>query len=355
MSSSDLSQAGRRFLITALASGMLMLAGVVAATALADPYGLLGRPDALPLACAPGVKSRDGPELVLSMPQVYPPTEIITGSSRVIWGFRQADMLNPAKGTVLNLGLSGATMPDIDRIVRIAAASPTLERVWIGLDFGAVALAESRYPTASLPTGRTSPRVAAFRHGLLSPGALRATLSMVRHPQTCTEPLFDRFGFANPGTAPVHARSVAVLPAPAARSRLLGAWSRPPANREALYSREMARFTRLLTDLKRRDIAVILYVGPTHLAYDSLVAEAGLSRFRARWRADIARIAGEQGAILIPADRPDFLATLPGLPAGCETAPADCAFYDATHFRPFVGAAIISEGHRRSEPRPSRH
>tara|TARA_R110001606_G_scaffold12306_11_gene53606 strand:+ start:27436 stop:28341 length:906 start_codon:yes stop_codon:yes gene_type:complete len=298
------------------------------------------------------MKNREGVELVLSMPQAYPPTEIITGSSRVIWGFRQTDMLNPAAATVLNVGLSGATMPDIDRIVRAAAASPTLERVWIGLDFGAVALAESRFPAANLPTERTSPRLAAIRHGLLSPGALRATLEMVRHPQTCAEPPFDRFGFANPGTAPVHARSVAVLPGPAARSRLLGAWGRSPPNREALYAREMARFTRLLADLKHQDIAVILYVGPTHPAYDSLVAEAGLVDFRARWRTEIVRTAREQGAVLVPVDRPDFLDSLPELPANCEAAAADCAFYDATHFRPFVGAAIISEGHRLSELRP---
>ena len=113
-------------------------------------------------------------------------------------------------------------------------------------------------------------------------------------------------------------------------------WHRGPASREALYTGELARFTRLLAELGHRNIAVVLYVGPTHPAHDSLVAEAGLATFHARWRADVARIAADQGAVLVPADRPGFLATVRGLPAGCDV----------------VGATIVREGRRLSPPLP---
>lgn len=346
MSSSDLAGEGRRFLILALASGLLMFSGLVAATALVDPYGMLEGRGGSATICAPGIKNRDGMGLMLSLPRVHPPTEIITGSSRVIWGFRQRDMQSPTGSTVLNLGLSSATMPDIDRIVRGAAANATLERVWIGLDFGAVALGESQYPAPGPAVLRAPSRLTAIREGLLSSGPLRVTLALVRQPQSCADPLFDRFGFLNPGAERPHAKPRAVLPDLGERARIVDGWSRRPADRETLYAREMTRLTRLLYDLKSQGVAVVVYTGPTHPAYDSLIDEAGLAGFRMRWQADVERIAREQGAVLVAADRADFLTSLPDLPVGCETAPVDCVFYDATHFRPVVGEAIISEGRR---------
>jgi hypothetical protein len=354
MSSSEPRAAGRRFLVVLFTAFALMLGGIVAATAVVDPTGLLVGAGWREGVCAPGLKDAQNPVFMGARSRLFQPTEIIVGSSRVMRGFEHDDLAAGDGTSAISLGFTAASMADIDGIVRDAIAEAPIERVWIGLDFGAFVLTDrARYP-ARVDDRSPSPRGDAVAVGLLSPEALQATLNVLLHPGLCRSPPYDARGFTHPDAPPLTATDRAVLPDATARARTLSAWQQGGADRETLYRGEMDRFTRLLAELKRRDIAVIVYVGPTHPAYDSLVDEAGLSVFRVGWRADIARIAAEQGAVLVAADRPDFLATLPDLPSGCAAAPAECAFHDATHFRPFVGAAILREGRRAAKPpRPS--
>ena len=348
MSSSDPRAAGRRFLVILFAGLTLMLGGVITATALVDPTGLLVGAGWSPGLCVPGIKDPGSSAFTDARIRLYQPREIFVGSSRVMRGFDPDSLAGPGSQTAMNLGFSGATMADVDVIVRNAVANAPVERVWIGLDFGAFVTTERNRHPATTTIRLASGRNEALAMGLLSPQAQQATLKVLLHPASCQVPPVDARGFANPAAAPLARIDPAILPNPTLRARMRAPWHRTPTDRKNLYAGELARFTRLMAELKRRNIAVILFVGPTHPAYDSLVAEAGLTRFRVRWRADVARIAREQGAVLVPADRSDFLATLPGLPANCDATPADCAFYDATHFRPFVGTAIIREGRRRS-------
>lgn len=349
MSSSEPRAAGRRFLAVLFAGAALMLGGVISATALIDPTGLLvgaGWPQGL---CAPGIKDPRDIGRLTTNAQVRQPHEIIVGSSRVIHGIDRAALSRHDGARLANLGLSGGTLVDIDAIVRSATAHAPIQTVWIGLDMSAFGLIDPVGGPGSGPATSPSPQQKALFSGLLSPQAWSGTLRVLRSPRSCSHPSFDADGFIFPGASQLRATDRAILPDSAARAQMMGSWKASSlADRDIDYAAGMARFTRLLADLRHQGVAVVLYVGPTHPAYDSLVAEAGLTRFRVRWRADVARIAREQGAVLVPADRSDFLATLPGLPANCDATPADCAFYDATHFRPFVGTAIIREGRRRS-------
>lgn len=347
MSSSEPRAAGRQFLAILFAGLALTLCGVVTATAVVDPSGLLVGSGWPPGGCAPGMKSRY-PAFMAAQVRLNQPDEIIVGSSRVRRGFEHGDPIAPRHQTAMNLGHSGAILTDIDTITRQAVANAPIRRVWIGLDFGAFAMTDRARQPATAGRRWATAQQDVLLTGLLSPQALEATRDVLLHPGTCAVPPFDSRGFPNPAAEPSEPTDRAALPDKLVRAGILASWHRTPTERENLYAGELARFTRLMAELKRRNIAVILFVGPTHPAYDSLVAEAGLTRFRVRWRADVARIAREQGAVLVPADRSDFLATLPGLPANCDATPADCAFYDATHFRPFVGTAIIREGRRRS-------
>lgn len=348
MSSSEPRAAGRRFLAVLFAAFALMLAGILAATALIDPTGLLvgaGWPRG---ACAAGLKDPRSVEVLGARTRLFQPDEILVGSSRVMRGFEDDGFTADGRTRAISLGYSGAGMADIDGMVRDAVAGAPVQRVWIGLDFGAFVLTDRpHYPARG--GGSPAPRRDAILTGLLSPDALQATLNVLLHPGLCDAPPYDARGFANPDAPLLKGTDPAVLPGPAARSRILASWRRGEADRETLYRRERDRFTRLLAELKRRDIAVILFVGPTHPAYDRLVTEAGLGDLRARWRADITRIVDEQGAVLVAADWPDFLDGLPDRPVGCDVHAVDCAFYDATHFRPFVGAAIAREGRREGD------
>lgn len=349
--------AGRRFMIVLVTGLALMLGGVITSIALADPTGLLVGAGWHQGLCAPGIKDRGDIDRLRAVAQARRPTEIIVGSSRVIHGIDR-DALGPSDTSrFANLGLSSATVIDIDRTVRAAVVVAPVKQVWIGLDLSAFGLLD---PASSLSTEfapTLSPRMMSLYNGLLSPSAWSSALRVLRSPRTCRQPPFDLDGFAREAAPGLDTGKRARLPNPTVRAQTISNWHYGAADREKLYAREKARFTRLLADLKHQDIVVVLFVGPTHPTYDNMVEEAGLSAFRTRWRADLEHIAREQGAVLVAADRADFLTSLPDLPLGCETAPVDCAFYDATHFRPVVGEAIIGEGRRlaRENVVPSRH
>tara|TARA_R110002051_G_scaffold178085_2_gene247902 strand:+ start:4280 stop:5344 length:1065 start_codon:yes stop_codon:yes gene_type:complete len=350
MSSSERRAAGRRFLALLFAGLTLMLGGVIALTAITDPSGLLVGGGWSPGVCAQGMKDRH-PSFMAAWIRRNQPDEIIIGTSRVRRGFEHGGLTPARNRTAMNLGYSGASLADIDAITRQAIVDAPIQRVWIGLDFGSFATTDrARRPAAMGRRWATAQQDALFT-GLLSAQALQATREILRHPGTCAVAPFDTRGFPNPAAEPFEASHRANLPGKMVRAGILASWLRSPAEREALYTGELARFTRLLSDMERQGMTVVLFVGPTHPAYDSLIAEAGLSQMRIRWRTDVARIADAYGVVLVSADRPGFLADLPGLAEGCDTAPADCAFYDATHFRPVVGKAIIAEGRRLSEAR----
>ena len=340
MSSSDPAAAGRRFVVTALCTVVLMLGCLFGATAATDPTGLLvagGWPAGL---CAPGVKVMDDRVRKPAMLSVHRPDGIILGSSRVAGGF-DGRGLRPEDGTVLNLGMTGATMTDIDALARRAADETPVSRVWIGLDFGAVAMTEAAPITMPSETWLADPAVEALWHGLLSPTALKATFGLLLHPAACETPPFDVRGFPNPASgSPAAARMAA--PDPSARARLLRSWRAPPAQREALYAARMATLDRLLLHLRGRGVEVILYRSPSHPAYHALVDEAGLGPLHRRWQADTDRLAVRRGVTLVAADAPGFL-TAEEAPA-CPGPLVDCAFRDAVHFRPEVGAAILRQG-----------
>ena len=347
MSSSD-PAAGRRFVIVTLTAAAVMLGGAIAATAFTDPTGLLGAGGWPGGICAPGIKSMDDRTLKPVMTAVHQPDQIILGSSRVVRGFDFRG-LRPEDGVVLNLGMTGATMTDIDTLARGAVDAAPIRRIWIGLDFGAVAFADTSLVEPSRPDPLPGFGSAALRHGLLSPGALKATLDLAGHPGACARPPFDARGFINPvaGDSP---RPRAALPDGPTRTRLLRSWRLAPARRDANYAARMAELDRLLLHLNERGVDVVLYRSPSHPAYDALVAEAGLAALYRRWQADTDRIAARFGLVLIPADAPDFLPELQV--AGCRGDLADCAFDDAVHFRPEVGAAILRAG-RRARPPPT--
>lgn len=347
MSSSDPAAAGRRFVVTTLGSVVAMLGAIVAATAATDPTGLLVAGGWAPGLCAPGVKVMDDRDLKPVMSAVHRPDGIILGSSRVVRGF-DGQGLNPEDGMVLNLGMTGATMTDIDALARKAVDEAPVRRVWIGLDFGAVAMAEPALTDMPRPEPRgVDPRLASLRRGLFSPEALKATLGLLRHPGACRAPPFDARGFVRPGPGePAGPR--AVLPDAAARARLFRVWRLTPARRDALYAARMETLERLLVHLRGRGIAVVLYRSPSHPAYDALVAEAGLGPLHRRWQADTGRLAARRGVVLVAADAPGFVSGI-DMPA-CPGARADCAFHDAVHFRPVVGAAILRRGRAAGVP-----
>lgn len=340
MSSSDLDIVGRRFVTTASVAAAIIAGVLLAATALADPTGLLvasGWPRGL---CAAGLKVRDDRAWKPYMAAIHLPEQAILGSSRVSRGF-DSRAFGPAGGKALNLGMSSATMSDIDALARKTIEEAPVRRIWIGLDFGAVADAGATVADFGQPDLAGTPRLRSLRTGLLSPGALEATLTLVRHPSSCATPQFDAQAFVNPEADDTGNRHV-VIPDERARARQLASWRRTASKRRRSYAANIAELERLLVHLAEHDVTVILYRSPSHPAFDTLLAEAGLTPLQQRWRSDTDQMASRHGVILVAADAPDFLLGVDA--SGCTGLRADCVFHDATHFRPEVGAAIVRAG-----------
>lgn len=346
MSSSEPSTPGaRRFLAWLLATMALLGVAALGVTWVIDPYGLLAARGLTPAICTPGIRVNDDRFARPALVRLHQPGEILLGSSRALWAFREDSFTGRTGRTIANLSLAGASLEEIDWLARQAIDEAPVRRVWLGMDFGAFAMPERAPATLTPLWAVASPDATALRYGLLDPHALRAGMAALFDPASCADPPFTPHGF--PRTATPHGgtpAALAVLPGARTRADLVRRWRFEERGRAAAYARRMARFEALLATLRRRGVPVILFITPSHPAYDSMLAEAGLGELYRRWRDELRAVAERHGATLVMSDSPAFLAAIraPDCPAGAP--PLDCLFYDATHARPFVGDAIVAAG-----------
>jgi hypothetical protein len=216
-----------------------------------------------------------------------------------------------------------------------------VRRVWIGLDFGAFALPDSRPAALQQPWSVADRRATAWRYGLIHPRAMRATLLALADPGGCAAPPFSAAGFARRGLTPGEAAAHDLHPDVGAQARTRASWQAEAAQRERFSAGRFALLDALLGELKRRRIAVVLFLTPSPSSYRTLVAEAGLAGDYERWRRRAFAYDDRAGGIVVvPADSPEFLRSV--AQARCAGADPDaCLFYDRAHARPVLGAAIV--------------
>ena len=344
MSSSEPHAGGGRFLATFAATAAALALALAALTWATDPIGYSSALPLPPGPCAPGIRTNDERfhKPVLSL--VHRPEEIAIGSSRASWGFREEFFTASGSRRAANLALSGASLAEIDTLLRRAAAHAPVRRVWIGLDFGAFAFVDPAERGLSNPGGASGPARTTLRYGLADPRAWKAALLSLTDRSACDNPPFGPSGFVRDrGPYGPDEAAPPRLPDARARARRLLEWRARRAGGHG-YAGHLRRFDDLLIFLDERDIQIVLFLSPSHPVFFEMIGEAGLRERHHQWRADMKAAARRRGALLVESDRPAFLATA-AAEARCGGAPiADCLFYDATHFRPAVGAAIVREG-----------
>jgi hypothetical protein len=334
MSSSE----ARRFLAAFAGVAALLAAAALLATWLLDPFGLLALGGWREPACAAGARSLDERFTKPLLPRLYRPEEIVVGSSRSSWMFRE-EMFGGRR--VANLAISGASIEEIDQLVSQALADAPVHRVWIGADFGAFAMRDEPARDLQRVWAVGDPRLTALRYGLVHPRSLSAAFLALGDRAACADPPVTATGFARHPPVPEGQRGALRLDRPA-RAALAERWRLPAAERARLIAARFARFEALLARLDQRGIATIVFLTPSPPAYLALVEEAGLGGDYRRWRARLLR--RDRGRVaMIASDSPEFLA--PVARAHCAgRAFEPCLFYDFTHARLPVGAAIVQAG-----------
>jgi hypothetical protein len=332
----------RRFLVRFLATAALLACALLALTWLVDPYGLRPAGGGGASLCAPGMKVNDDRYLKPVIARVHWPEEIILGSSRAVWGFSEQSFTARTGRRTANLALSSGSLEEIDLLARQAVADAPVRRVWIGLDFGAFALPGADPPPPARLWPIADPGATALRYGVFDPHAMKAGLLALADPAACRDPPFSALGFAR--SAGPYGRAPATrpnLPDPRTRAALVRRWRTEAEAPSPAYADRLARLDALLSFLRSRRVEAILFITPSHPSYHAMVAEAGLSGLYRDWRGAIQARARRPGTILVMSDSPAFLRAVSAPACPARAAPGDCLFYDATHFRPLVGDAIV--------------
>jgi hypothetical protein len=338
MSSSD----ARRFLRTFAAAAALPIMAALIATWQLDPTGLLALGGLREPACAAGARSIDE-RFSRIVPRLYQPEEIVVGSSRAYWMFREEMIAGPTGHRAANLSISGASIGEIDALVGQALADAPVRRVWIGADFGAFVMRDEPARELLPIWAVRDRRLTALRYGLLDPRALSAgLLALPQDRSACADAPVRETGFARRPPIP-EGQPPVLLPNRLARALFVRRWRMPAAERARLIEAHFTRFEAMLDRLDRRGIATIVFLTPSSPAYLALVEEVGLGADYQRWRDRLLRHDRGNGITVIASDSPAFLGPVARAHcAGHHWEP--CLFYDVTHASLPVGAAIVQAG-----------
>lgn len=346
MRSSDLAEPssfeGHRFTATFLLLSLLGMGAAALLTWAIDPFAMI---DASPRLCGEGVRTVADRYLAMALPRTLKPRSIITGTSRVMIGFERSAF--ERSEDMASLGTQAASMEDMDALVRGALAAAPVQEVWIGLDYGSFAFADTPLGGADAPGPGVPGWAVRWRYGVFDPHALSAAFAVARaaafsgRPPT---PLFDERGFSLGQGFSGYRPPAPIAPPGPGRNPIVESWRMAPADRARLENERLALLDRLLDDLSARRVRTALFIGPQHPTFLAYLRQAGLQADRERWRTRIMGLAARRHTPLVVADTETFLNSI--TPRACARGlrRADCLFSDPTHFRPEVGAAIAAEG-----------
>lgn len=325
----------RKFLLGLM--GLLPAYGLLMALAfLVDPRGTVSAvfPSAGG-ACPPGIR------LIrrASIPFIAParqPREILLGTSRVAFGFAQADAERLLQRPVANLALETASFDEVATLVRQAWAGGSVKRVWIGLDY-TMFLDMRPVPLATYRSIGQVPSVLAY--GLMDPVVIRYALGhFLRNRGHCKAPFASVLGFADQST---------MAPMATDEQRFatqLAFWRSRPVVSTTVATR-IAALERLVSEGQARGVRIILFTAPLHRQMHQAMVEAKPGDLHERWLSAVRGVVARHAAEVRLIELGDV--ALPEQQDGrpCATAgPATCLFYDAIHYRPPLGRRILEIG-----------
>ena len=333
-------------LLATLFAALILFAGF---NTLVDPFGITGSPD------IPGLTSRDtrllddgGRVHVADRLARGEDRSIILGSSRTVDGFPSEPQDWP--GGLYNAGMRGTNIFELSQAAALAAESPALNCVVIGLDldeFGTHSKAKATYWLSALTDGN---RVFSLARVALSPNTFGASIQMIADNLTGGAP---RVPWAD------------TYPAGAQRERYEGG-TRGMYRWYLGYNFDrdrLALFESVLDRLTANGVQVTGFLHPLHAWREEAMWRAGRGTDYLAFRAELTDLFERYsertpvsactpggGAVLWDFSGFQPFASLPA-PAPDQTG-AHPAFYEPSHYLPHIGAAMLERmrGEREAGP-----
>jgi hypothetical protein len=222
----------------------------------------------------------------------YRPDTVIAGNSRVRHGFAADDAhLRERLGVILNLGLPGADIGELDRYIRKVLDNTPTAKLMIGLDFGQF-LRDRDFggrtgQSDSRQAGRLLPDpVMNLVSALWSENAFRASAESLLMPHNTT---------LNGGSNAQHAlrrvrSSGHRLMTRRAETRIAQRYS---VIDQAIFAARMATLDALLAEICRKGTTARLFISPVHIRQLLLIRELGqLSMFHG-WKTQLAAMVSQ--------------------------------------------------------------
>jgi hypothetical protein len=322
MSSSDRSARG---FLTACAAAFVIVIGMLGGALLVvDPLGATSG-NAL---CSAGAKNLDHAAAKSLVAYNRRPRTVVIGTSRVAKGFSRDAMAILGQAPVANLGISGGQPANFSVIADEALAGGRLERAFIGVDFSALHQRDEPAIEPSIASA-TYPELERVRVAFLSEAALH---SLIFAPFDC-RPRQRRDGA--PVEARVQADSAPDMQSEAARLDL--SLERTDPLRDERFITRLGQLRAMVRRLRRNNVEVVLFSAPYREELQALFSEHGLLDEFARFHAEVAQLAHEEGVRFV--DLHDAGTRDLGLPA-CPDGRIGCHYLDLTHYGPLVGERL---------------
>ena len=335
-----------RFFRGAILGASVTIAALLALTVIVDPFGALSPAFGEARICPKGIKDTLYEEdSKLMLPIVRRPQVIMTGTSRIITGFDQHSLDRFTMQPAVNLGISGASLPDIVRLTQTATERAQVSLIVVGTDFSSF-IRDPHASRVALADKDASDRWLLVRRGLLSPHAM---MSATVNAFNCRSLSYSVDGARLPSARAAENESVARVAAGFVilRSEL----SRDPVSLQTRnLADNLAAFRSLVASASRRGTRFVILIGPYRSHYREAVMRAGRNGLFARWETGIRAIASSNSAVLIDGNSPQFRERA-GLPPCTSGRGLDCYFKDALHYSPMIGDAIVplAEGQKSSK------
>ncbi|WP_203290784.1 hypothetical protein [Maricaulis parjimensis] len=336
-------------LLVTLFASLTLFAGF---NALIDPFGITGAPD------IPGLTGRDT-RLLEDGGRVHVADRlarggdhaILLGSSRTVDGFPHEPENWP--GGLYNAGMRGTNIFELSQAAALAAESPALRCVVIGLDldeFGTHSKAKATYWLSALTDGN---RLFSLARVALSPNTFGASVQLIADNLTGGEP---RVPWAD--TYPEGAQLERYEGGTRGMYRWYLGYDFDPER--------LALFETVLDRLTANGIQVTGFIHPLHAWREEAMWRAGRGEDYLAFRVELAtlfeRYADRQPAsTCVPGGSAvlwDFSGFQPfaSLPAPApDQSDAHPAFYEPSHYLPHIGSAMLERMQDRRENDPFGH
>ena len=295
-----------------------------------------------PQVCTPGISAdvRIGKSLMASD---LTAREILFGNSHVDRGFSFEDAAALLKNPVVNLALDGASPAEVESLFTQAITTKGLERAWLAVEFTDL----YPMPGVSRSLRRYDNKAARVGAALWGGDNLSAAMAVLLNPGRCASPEYDLNGFrrgedlveriADLGWSALVERSRRNM-----RNNLSERVAAPASARTGRVAEQWRRLHRMVRMAREANVALVIFICPTHRYYREAVEAAGLETAFKQWRHDMEKLSRESGVEFF--DWSDYEPTLAMDLEHCDpTADSKCPMYDVHHFRPPVGRMMLEQ------------